>query len=60
MVRSTCSLASGWKLMMFAPALAKSGTIRSTGLTIRCTSMVARVSGRIASQTSGPTVRFGT
>src|SRR5262245_59976646 len=60
MVRSTCSLASGWKLMMSAPALAKSGTIRSTGFTIRCTSISALVSGRIAAQTSGPTVRFGT
>ena len=32
MVRSTCSLASGWKLMKVAPASAKSGTMRSTGL----------------------------
>ena len=55
-----CSEASGWKVMTLAPALAKSGIMRSTGLTIRCTSIVALVSGRIASQTSGPTVRFGT
>ena len=41
MVRSTCSLASGWKLISVAPALAKSGTMRSTGLTIRCTSIGA-------------------
>ncbi len=52
--------ASGWKVMMLAPALAKSGMMRSTGLTIRCTSMGAFVSGRIASQTSGPMVRLGT
>ena len=31
--------------------------MRSTGLTIRCTSIEAWVSGRIASQTSGPMVR---
>ena len=41
MVRSTCSLASGWKVIQVAPALAKSGTIRSTGFTIRCTSIGA-------------------
>jgi hypothetical protein len=60
MVRSTCSEASGWNEMMFAPALAKSGTRRSTGFTIRWTSISAFVSGRIASHTSGPTVRLGT
>ena len=38
MVRSTCSEASGWKLMMPAPALANCGTMASTGFTIRCTS----------------------
>ena len=46
--------------MKSAPALAKSGTMRSTGFTIRCTSIAAFVSGRIAAQTSGPIVRFGT
>ncbi len=52
--------------MMSAPASAKSGTMRSTGLTIRCTSIVAGVpSGRVACgrsalQTIGPIVRFGT
>jgi len=46
--------------MMLAPALAKSGTMRSTGFTIRCTSIGAWVTGRIASHTSGPIVRFGT
>jgi len=55
-----CSEASGWKVMMFAPAFAKSGMMRSTGLTIRCTSIGASVHGRIASQTSGPMVRLGT
>ena len=44
----------------FAPAFAKSGTIRSTGRTIRCTSMGTCTCGRIASHTSGPMVRFGT
>ena len=38
-VRSTCSEASGWKLMIEAPAFAKSGTMRSTGFTIRWTSI---------------------
>ena len=61
MVRSTCSLASGWKLIQVAPAFAKSGTRRSTGLTIRCTSMGAVTPClRSASQTSGPMVRLGT
>ena len=41
-VRSTCSDASGWKLMIAAPAFAKSGTMRSTGFTIRCTSIGTR------------------
>ena len=31
----------GWKVMTLAPALAKSGTMRSTGFTIRCTSIGA-------------------
>jgi len=61
MVRSTCSLASGWKEMYVAPALAKSGMMRSTGFTIRCTSMGAVTPClRSASQTIGPMVRFGT
>ena len=59
-VRSTWRDASGWKLMNVAPAFAKSGTIRSTGSTIRCTSIGTDECGRIASHTSGPTVRFGT
>ena len=59
-VRSTCSEASGWKVMTLAPALAKSGTMRSTGFTIRCTSIGAVVCGRMASHTSGPMVRLGT
>ena len=47
--------------MMLAPAFAKSGTMRSTGLTIRCTSIGAVTPClRSASQTSGPIVRFGT
>ena len=46
--------------MMLAPALAKSGMIRSTGFTIKCTSIGALTNGRIAVQTNGPTVRFGT
>ena len=53
-MRSTCSLASGWNEMMFAPAFAKSGTMRSTGFTMRCTSIGTVQSGRIASHTSGP------
>ena len=53
-VRSTCSEASGWKLMMLAPALANSGMMRSTGLTIRCTSIGSFVRGRSDAQTSGP------
>ena len=60
-VRCTCALASGWKLMMLAPALAKSGTMRSTGCTIRCTSIGAVTPClRSASQTIGPIVRLGT
>src|SRR5690606_30200167 len=41
MVRCTWRLASGWKLISVAPAAAKSGTIRSTGSTIRWTSIGA-------------------
>ena len=59
-VRSMCSDASGWKLMYDAPAAAKSGTIRSTGFTIRCTSIGTLACGLIAAQTSGPIVRLGT
>jgi hypothetical protein len=32
-------LASGWKVMMSAPALAKASASASTGCTIRCTSI---------------------
>ncbi len=46
--------------MIDAPALAKSGMIRSTGFTMRCTSIGTLQCGRIASHTSGPTVRLGT
>ena len=46
--------------MMSAPALAKSGTMRSTGFTIRCTSIGALTWGRNASHTSGPKLRLGT
>ena len=61
MVRSTCSVASGWNEMYVAPALAKSGTMRSTGFTMRCTSIGAVMpSLRNASHTIGPMVRFGT
>ena len=61
MVRSTCSLASGWKLMPVAPALAKSGTMRSTGFTIRCTSIGALMPYlRSDCSTVGPIVRLGT
>ena len=59
-VRSTWYDASGWNVTIVAPAFAKSGTMRSTGVTIRCTSIGSFVCGRIASQTSGPIVRFGT
>ena len=45
--------------MMFAPALAKSGTMRSTGFTMRCTSIGAVHSGRIASHTSGTDREIG-
>ena len=61
MLRSMWSLASGWKLIQVAPALAKSAINRSTGRTIRCTSIGAVMPClRSASQTSGPTVRLGT
>ena len=47
--------------MRVAPALAKSGISRSTGVTIKCTSMGAWMPAlRNASHTSGPMVRFGT
>ena len=46
--------------MIDAPAFAKSGTMRSTGFTIRCTSIGIVACGLIAAQTSGPMVRFGT
>ena len=46
--------------MMFAPAFAKSGTMRSTGFTIRCTSIGIFVRGRSDAHTSGPIVRLGT
>ncbi|MNR29723.1 hypothetical protein D3C85_1471290 [compost metagenome] len=59
-VRSMWCDASGWKVMMSAPALAKLAASASTGVTIRCTSIGAVVCGRIASHTSGPMVRFGT
>ena len=45
---------------MSAPALANIGIIASTGSTIKCTSMGTDTWGRIASQTNGPTVKFGT
>ena len=61
MVRCTCFEASGWKLMMLAPASAKSGTMRSTGSTIRCTSIGAVTPClRSALHTIGPMVRLGT
>ena len=51
----------GWKVIQVAPAFAKSGTMRSTGFTIRCTSIGAVTPClRSASHTSGPIVRFGT
>merc|ERR1719261_828663 len=40
-VRSTWGDASGWNVMYEAPASAKSWTMRSTGDTMRCTSMGA-------------------
>merc|ERR1719261_1663835 len=40
-VRSTCGDASGWNVMYEAPASAKSWTMRSTGDTMRWTSMGA-------------------
>ena len=43
-----------------APAVAKSGTMRSTGFTIRCTSIGTLACGLIAAHTSGPIVRLGT
>src|SRR5439155_127105 len=55
MVRSTCSEASGWKLMMLAPALANAGTRPSTGFTIRCTSSGSSTCGRSAAHTSAAT-----
>jgi hypothetical protein len=46
--------------MYDAPAVAKSGTMRSTGFTIRCTSIGTLAQRLTAAHTSGPTVRFGT
>ena len=46
--------------MIFAPALAKSAMMRSTGPTIRCAAIGAVVHGRSASQTGGPMVGLGT
>ncbi len=47
--------------MLLAPAFAKSTTKASTGDTIKCTSIGAFTPAlRSASQTKGPTVRFGT
>ena len=66
MLRCTCSVASGWKLMKSAPASAKAAASASTGWTIRCTSIgTGRPSGVCACgltawQTIGPKVRFGT
>ena len=45
--------------MIAAPACAKSGTMRSTGFTIRCTSIGTLRCGRIASHTSGPDREVG-
>ena len=59
-VRCRCGPASGWTVMMSAPALANSGTNRSTGEIIRCTSKTLAECGRSAFTTPGPMVRFGT
>ena len=48
MVRSTCSEAFRMKADDVGSGLCEVGTMRSTGLTIRCTSMVACVCGRMA------------
>lgn len=54
-------VASGWKVMYEAPASAKSPMMRSTGETIRCTSMGAVTPWlRSALHTIGPMVRLGT
>ena len=45
--------------MLAAPARAKSGTMRSTGFTMRCTSIGTRECGLIASHTRGPSVEVG-
>ena len=65
-VRSTCALASGWKLIRSAPACAKACAKASTGCTIRCTSIGAGVPSGLTAwrlmawHTMGPTVRLGT
>ena len=58
--RCRCGPASSWMVMMSAPASAKSGMKKSTGVIIRCTSMILFVCGRKAFTTAGPMVRLGT
>src|SRR5690242_2082754 len=59
-VRCTCGPASGWTVMMSAPASANDSSHISTGLTIRWTSNGLVVCGRSALTTPGPMVRLGT
>ncbi len=65
-VRSTCVLASGWKLIRSAPALANCCASASTGEIIRCTSMGTGVPPAptacffSAWQIIGPKLRLGT
>ena len=64
-IRPLCTVPIDVHLMVkpvdsLVPAFAKSGTMRSTGRTMRCTSIGAVTRGRIAAQTSGPMVRLGT
>ena len=59
-VRSTCSDASGWKLMIAAPAFAKSRDDAIDRLHHQMDVDRHAACGLIAAHTSGPTVRLGT
>src|SRR4051812_26149565 len=59
-VRWRCGPASGWTVMMSAPASANASRSGSTGEIIRWTSKGLVVCGRNALTTAGPIVMFGT
>ena len=59
--RSTWSDASGWKVIISAPASTKSPINRSTGLTMRWTSIIDLIPNFLSAlSTIGPTVKLGT